>query len=170
VHARIGHAALAHVEDAGEGRDAGDVVHDDAAGEVQHAPLRQDAAAPDHVNEGEVDEEEPGGQEEHVGLEGDAIRERAGDECRGDDGEHHLIGAEDDHGDGVVDGGGRVEGDAGEEGPVEVADDAGEIGAGLAAAEAEREAADEPEDRGPPMDTKLCIMMARTFLRPTRPP
>ena len=55
----IGDPPLADVEDRGERRDAGDVVDDDAAGEVEHAPLRENAAAPDHVDEREVDEEEP---------------------------------------------------------------------------------------------------------------
>ena len=65
----VGDPAPADVEHRGERGDAGDVVHDDAAGEVEHAPLLQEAAAPDHVDEREVDEQQPAGQEDHVGLE-----------------------------------------------------------------------------------------------------
>ena len=50
-------AALADVENRGQRGHAGDVVDHDAAGEIQHAPLLQNAAAPHHVHEGEVDEQ-----------------------------------------------------------------------------------------------------------------
>ena len=65
-------------------------VHHDAAGEVQHAPLRQEAAAPDPVHERDVDQQAPHDQEVQVALEADPVGERAGDQRRGDDGEHLL--------------------------------------------------------------------------------
>ena len=145
------HPALADEQHRGQRRDPRDVVHDDAAGEVEHAPLRQPAAAPDHVDEREVDAEQPRRQEEHVGLERHAVREGAGDQRRRDDREHHLVGAEDDHRDRRIDRRRHVERDAAQERPVEIADDAAEVGAVLErAAEAHREAADPPEHRRPP--------------------
>ena len=140
----IRHPPPAHVEHRGKGSQAGDVVDDDAAGEVEHAPGLQEAAAPHHVHEGEVDEEQPRRQEEHVGLEADPVGEGAGDEGRGDDGEHHLVGDEDELGDRWVLRRRAGQGDPVEEGLVEVADEA----AGPAR-KAERVADGEP-DHGRP--------------------
>ena len=39
-----------------------------------------------------------------IGFEGDAVRERTGDEGRGDDGEHHLVGDVNDQRDAAVGG------------------------------------------------------------------
>ena len=140
---------FADVEHRSERGDSRDVVHDDPAGEILHAPLRQDAAAPDHVDEREVDQDQPRGQKQHVGLEGDAVGERAGDQRRRDDGEHHLVGAEDDHRDRVVRRR-RGERDAAQARPVQVADDAEKIRAALLiAGETEREAEGPPQHRGP---------------------
>ena len=72
----------ADIENRGECRHAGDVVHHDAAGEVQDTPFLQNAAAPDHVHEREVDEDEPEGQEGHIGFERYAVGEGAGDQRR----------------------------------------------------------------------------------------
>src|SRR5205085_7875739 len=89
--------AFADVENGGEGGDSRDVVHDNSAGKILYAPLRQDAAAPYHVDERKVNQNQPRRQKQHVSLEGDPVREGASDQRRSDDGEHHLIGAEDEH-------------------------------------------------------------------------
>jgi hypothetical protein len=105
------------------------------------------------------------GQEQHVGLEGDAVREGPGDERRGDDGEHHLVGDENEErewcrfGEGVL----RLT-------PRRKARLKLPMTPVPVAAEAQGVAIEIPDDGGPPIETKLCIMMARTFLRPTRPP
>jgi len=44
------------------------------------------------VHEGEIDQEKPQREEHHIGLEGDPVGERAGDQRRRNDREHHLIG------------------------------------------------------------------------------
>ena len=126
----IHHLALADVKNRRERGDSGDVVHDDPAGEIFHAPLRQHAAAPHHVDEWKVNQDQPRRQKEHVGFERDAVGEGAGDERRRDDGKHHLVGAEDEHRDGVVRRW-RGKSDATQTHPVEVADDSKEIGAAL---------------------------------------
>ena len=89
--AAVGDAPPPHIEHGGQRGDPGDGVHHDAAREVEHAPLLQQAAAPDHVDEGEVDEQQPANEEDQVGAEPHAVGERAGDQGRGDDGEHHLV-------------------------------------------------------------------------------
>ena len=139
----IGGVALADVENGGESGDAGDVVDDDAAGKIENTPLLQKASAPNHVDEGEIDEGEPSGKEQHVGLEGDAVGEGAGYERGGDDGEHHLVGNENEGGNGVI-GRGRIEADAAQKSEVEVADDPVPV-----AAETERIAVEIPDHRGP---------------------
>ena len=59
--------------DRGQSRKAGARVHHHAAGEVEHAPLGQEAAAPDPVHEGHVDEEAPDDEELEVALEVDPV-------------------------------------------------------------------------------------------------
>src|SRR5208283_492576 len=144
VRAGIGRAPLSYVDDGSKGGDTGDVVDDDAAGEILHSPLLQEATAPNHVHEGEVNEGEPGCQKQHVGLEGDAVGEGSGDKGRCDDGEHHLIGDEDESGNRVISGGWRAEIDSAEEGEVEVANDSVPV-----AAETQRVAVEVPDDGGP---------------------
>src|SRR5260221_1685422 len=85
------HFSPPHIDDRGERCHAGDVVHDDAAGKVKHTPFLQDATTPDHMDEGKVDENQPQGEKDQICLEGDPVGERAGNQCRCDDGEHHLI-------------------------------------------------------------------------------
>jgi hypothetical protein len=76
-----------------------------AAGGVEQA-----ADAPDHVGHGTVDEQRPEGKKDGHGAELHALGKGAGDERRGDDGEHELV----DHvgllgnGGGVVGVGGEV--------------------------------------------------------------
>ena len=82
VRPAIDDLAFADVENGRERGDAGDVVHDDSAGEIFHAPLREDAAAPDHVDERKVNEDQPRRQEQHVSLERDAVGECAGNQRR----------------------------------------------------------------------------------------
>jgi hypothetical protein len=142
VRLGAGFAPPAHVEHRRQRRHSGDVVHHDPAGEIQDAPLLEDAAAPDHVHEGEVDEQEPARQKQHVGLERDAVREGSGDERRSDDREHHLVGAEHDQGNRIV-GRGRVQVHMTQESHVHVADDRAR------AAEAHRESTQPPQHRGP---------------------
>ena len=137
------HAALAHIQNRRQGGEAGDVVDHDAAGEVPHAPLLQEASAPYHVHEREVNEGQPRGQEQHVGLERDAVGEGARDQGRRDDGKHHLKGDEDHRRDGVI-GRRRVQGYAAQTGIVEIADDAMPV-----AAEAQRIAVEIPNHGGP---------------------
>ena len=115
--------ARADVEHRRQRRDAGDVVHHDAAGEVEHAPLLQDAAAPDHVHEGEVDEQQPEREEEHVGLEGHAVGEGAGDQRRRDDARTSSGRRRRRSAGSCVFGRRRVERDAAQKRLVEVADD-----------------------------------------------
>ncbi len=141
--AAVGGAALAYVQHGGQSGNAGDVVHYDAAGEIEHAPFLEHASTPNHVDEREIDEGQPSGKEQHVRLERDAIGERAGDERRSDNGEHHLIGDEDKCRDGVV-WRGRAQVDSAQECVVEVADDAVPV-----AAEAERIAVEKPDHRRP---------------------
>ena len=140
----VGNPPLAHVKHTGQSRDAGNVMNHNTAGEIQYAPLRQNAAAPDHVDEGEVDEGEPTGQEEHVSLEGHPVSEGSGDQRRGDNGKHHLVGDVDHQRDAGV---ARIHGaqvDVAQASIVEVADDAVPI-----AAEAQRVAVEVPDHRGP---------------------
>src|SRR5256884_9143995 len=63
-----------------------DVMHDDSAGKILYAPLRQQTAAPNHVDKGKVNQDQPRGQKQHVSFEGDAVREGARDQRRRDDG------------------------------------------------------------------------------------
>ena len=73
-----------------EGGETGARVYDEAAGEVEDAPFRKETAAPDPVHDRHVDEEAPKDEELQVALEVHAIGKGAGDERRGDDGEHLL--------------------------------------------------------------------------------
>jgi len=125
------------------------------------------------VGEGEVDEEQPGDEEDHPGLETHAVGEGPRDQRRGDDGEHHLVNEEHEHRHALVAGDPHVDIDALEEGPVEVADDAGPVSvvqAAPAAAKAHGKANGNQMTVVRPSETKLWIMIAKTFLRPTRPP
>ena len=72
--------ASAHDEHGGERRQAGQLVHDDATGEIEHTPICQPAPSPDHMDKGEVDEQQPPHQEDQVGLERHPIGERPGDQ------------------------------------------------------------------------------------------
>ena len=58
--------------------------------------VEKPVVVPEPVGDGAVDEDEPEGDEEQVGGEADAVREGAGDERGGYDGEHHLIAGEDE--------------------------------------------------------------------------
>ena len=139
---RVDELALADVEHGRERGPAGAGVDDDPAGEVARAPVREHAAAPEHVHERVVDGELPDDEEDQIGLERNAVRERAGDQRGRDDREHHLIGDQHDERDPrrrVQ----RVHADVAQEREVEVA-----VDAVSAAAEAERIANEPPEGRG----------------------
>ena len=99
----IPHLPTPHEEHRGQGCHAGDRVDHRTPGEVEDSPSLQHAASPDHVHHGEIDEGQPDHQEDEIGAEADPVGKSAGDESRGDDGEHHLVGNE------------GVEGDAGRE-------------------------------------------------------
>mmetsp|Transcript_83741 Transcript_83741/g.234631 ORF Transcript_83741/g.234631 Transcript_83741/m.234631 type:complete len:388 (+) Transcript_83741:475-1638(+) len=83
--------AFAHQQEARKRREARGDVHHDAAREVLHAPLGQEAAAPDPVAPGRIDEDEPEGDEEQVGFEAEAIREAPRHQRGGDHREHALV-------------------------------------------------------------------------------
>ena len=101
------------------------------------------------MDEREVNKNQPRRQKQHVSLKGDPIRECASDKRWSDDGEHHLVGAEDDHRDRVVRRW-RSERDAAQTCPVQVAYNAKEIRAALlVAGETKREPEGPPQDRGP---------------------
>ena len=122
-------------------------MDDGAAGEIQgrefstERGVQQASLAPHHVGKRGVDEEKPEGEKEDGAAELHSFGSRAGDQCRGDDGEHQLI----DHEGGLRNGAGvigiRVGADAAEESVLESADHR--------AISAERQAvADQrPEDR-----------------------
>ena len=102
--------------------------------------LSRSAHAPDHVGHGAVDEERPEGEKDGHGAELHALGKCAGDERRGDDGEHELV----DH-EGLLGNGGGVvgigsEGDAAQEEVLEAADEP------VAVTEGQRVADDGPED------------------------
>ena len=136
--------ALAEV-DAGDqsGDAAGDVDHG-AAGEIEAGDevaggVEQAADAPDHVGHGAVDEQRPEREKERHGAELHAFGKCAGDQRRGDDGEHELV----DH-EGLLGNGGGVvgvgsEADAAQEEVLEAADE------GVAVAEGQRIAHDGPD-------------------------
>ncbi|MCG3777156.1 MAG: hypothetical protein JW395_4032 [Nitrospira sp.] len=118
-------------------------MNDNTAGEVEHTPSLQDAATPDHVHEGEIDEHQPQGEEGNVSLERYAVGESPGDERRGNNGKHHLVGdvhVERNSGTGR----GRSEGDAVQERQVEIADHPSHI-----ARETERITEGKPYNGGP---------------------
>ena len=87
---------MTDVEHRSERGKTGDGMHHDAAREIEHAPTRKQAAAPDHVREGVINEQLPEDEKGKVGLKGDSIDEGAGNEGRRNDGEHHLVSHEDE--------------------------------------------------------------------------
>jgi len=146
LHFGVGVAdALAQIKTADQRRDAaGDVDHgatreiqrgDAAAGRVQ-----QPSHAPDHVGHRTINDERPERQKDRHGAELHAFGKGAGDQRRGDDGEHQLV----DH-EGLLGNGGGVVGVGGErnaaqEEVLEAADE------GRAVAEGQRVAHDSPEN------------------------
>jgi hypothetical protein len=69
-------------------------VHDRAAGEVERAHVRQEAAAPHPVCDRHVDEDRPQRDERDVGGKAHALDDGAGDERRRDDAEGALVAHE----------------------------------------------------------------------------
>ena len=102
--------------------------------------VEQAAHAPDHVGHGAVDEQRPEGEKDGHGAELHALGKGAGDERRGDDGEHELV----DHVGLLGNGGGVVgigrEAHAAQEEVLEAADE------DVAVAEGQRVADDGPEN------------------------
>ena len=145
----IRNLAFADVKNGSERGYSGDVVHDDPASKIFYAPLRQHTAAPNHVDKWKVDQNQPRRQKQHIGLEGDAVGECASDQCWRDDGEHHLIGTEDEHRDRVV-WRWRRECDAAQARPIQVADNSKKVCAALLiAGKTKRESKGPPQHRGP---------------------
>lgn len=82
-------------EEAGEGREAGRHTHHDAAGEVLHAALGEHAAAPDPMAPRRVDDgQSHRDEEEDVCLEAKAVCEASRHQRGRHDGEHALVGHE----------------------------------------------------------------------------
>ena len=102
-------------------------MNDYATREIQHAPTRHDAAAPNHVDKWKVNQGEPAGEKQHVRFEGHPIRKCSRDQRRRDDRKHHLIGAEHDHRNRWIDQGRRVQRNPAQKRPVEVSHDAEEV-------------------------------------------
>ena len=71
-------------------RNPGGRVHDDAAGEVDHALVGQPAAAPDPMGHGRITEEQPESGKDQHGGKVHTLDERAHDQRRSDDRESHL--------------------------------------------------------------------------------
>ena len=113
-------------------------------GKIKHAPLREQAASPDHVRERIINEQLPEHEKGNVSLEGHPIYKGAGDECRRDDGEHHLVSHEDKFRQIVIAGEGRVQIHPVHERFVKIPDESAQC----VAAEAKRIAADKPHDGG----------------------
>jgi len=104
-------------------------------GEVQDA-----ADAPDHVCHGAVNHQRPEAKKDGHGAELDALGECAGDQSRGDDGEHELIDHEALLRDGAAVVGVGIQTDAAQKGVLQATDDA------IARAEGQRVANHGPEN------------------------
>jgi hypothetical protein len=122
-------------------------VDNGAAGEVEAGEggvdvggVEQSAHAPDHVGHGAIDEQGPKGEKDGHGAELHALGKGAGDQRRGDDGEHELV----DHEGLLGDGGGvvgvRRDADAAQEEVLKASDE------GVAMAEGQRVADNGPEN------------------------
>ena len=140
--------------------DAGVDVHDGAAGEVEHAPGHEPAAAPDPVRHRGVDEERPEHDEREVRPEPHALHDRARDQRRGDDREGALVGHEQDVRDGAL----GLEAHAGQQrirGPADP---------GIPSANARLYASSAQTTPTAPSAAKLIIMVFSEFLERTSPP
>ena len=102
--------------------------------------VQDSAHAPDHVRQGAVDEQRPEDKKDGHGAELDALGEGAGDERRGDDGEHELVDHKGLLGDGAAVVGVRSEADAAQKDVLKAADEA------VARAEGQRVADQRPQD------------------------
>ena len=69
-------------------RAAGEIERRNAAAEVR---IQEAALAPDHMRHRKVHEQRPERHEQQHGAEFHPLRERAGNQRRGDDGEHQLV-------------------------------------------------------------------------------
>ena len=84
--------------------DPGIDVHDSPAGEVQHAPTGEQAAAPGHMPDRDIAEGEPDDHEDQHGAELHTLGKSPNDERRCDDRKGHLEGQEDRLGYGAAEG------------------------------------------------------------------
>ena len=94
IRRRLFIPTMPDIKDGSERGKTGNGVDDDAAGEIEHAPMGEQSAAPHHVREGVIDEQLPEDEKDEVSLEGNPVDESAGDEGGRDDGEHHLVSHE----------------------------------------------------------------------------
>src|ERR1017187_1165404 len=145
-HVGLGIAdALAEVDAGDQGGDAASDVDYGAtgkieAGNVAASGVEQSANAPHHVGHGTVNKNGPEGKIERHGAELHALGKGAGDEGRGNDGEHELVdhvGLFGNRG-GVIGIGGKA--DAAQEKMLKAADE------GAAVAKGQRVTADSPND------------------------
>ncbi len=124
-------APLADHESGDHRGDAGIDVHHRAAGEVERAELRQEAAAPDPMRHRGVNRQRPGHDEGEVGGKAHPFGDRAGNERRGDDREGTLKGHEKQVRNGAL----SLEADPAQKGVGEPADEAVAGSEGQAVAE-----------------------------------
>ena len=161
--------ALAQVKAGDQGGDAGGDMDDGAAGEIERGKVaaggvEKAAHAPDHVRHGAVDKQRPEREKDRHGAELHALGKGAGDQRRGDDGEHELV----DHV-GLLGDGGRVVGvgrqaDAVQKKVLKAADEA------VAVAEGQRVADDGPENGDQAHHGEALHHGAEDVLLRTRPP
>ena len=86
------HRAPAHVQHRSQRGKTGGIVHHDATGKIQHAPLGQQAIrTPDHVDKGEVNQHQPAGKKQEIRLHCHPVGKSTGNQRRSDDGKHHLV-------------------------------------------------------------------------------
>ncbi len=116
-------------------------MHDEAAGEVQHAGLTEEAAAPYPMRQRHIDNEQPQHAEPYERREAQTVSDRARDQRDGDDGEGHLVDHEQALGDRLRQRRDRFHADIHQEHAREVAEP------GAVAAEGERIADHRPEQR-----------------------
>ena len=120
-------------------------MYDRAAGKVEDRPaasgnVEDSANAPDHVGQWAVDDQRPENKKDGHRAELDALGKCAGDERRGDDGEHKLVDHEGLLGDGSAVVGVGIQADSAQEGVLKASDES------VARAKGQRVADHGPED------------------------
>ena len=116
-------------------------MHDGAAREIENAHGREETAAPDPMGRRDIDEEQPEDREQEKCRKPEAIGHGACHERAGDHRECHLIGGEEEFGNGLRERADGFHPDPGEEGSPELPDPC------AVAMETERVTEGEPKDR-----------------------